>query len=80
MTIVPISKARGDLATIMNKVVYGGERIVIDRHGKDKVAVVSIEDAEFLEAMETKRDLATIRRRMKEPREPWNKIKAELGL
>ena len=82
MTSVSISQARHDLADIFNKVAHGGQRIVIERHGKDRVAIVPIEDMEALEALEDKVDLELALEALKEPGEPvsLDELKAELGL
>jgi hypothetical protein len=62
-------------------VVYQGERIVLERHGKDVVAMVPVEDLKLLEGLEDRMDLEEARERLKEPgRIPWKKIKARLGL
>jgi prevent-host-death family protein len=52
MTDVGIAEARRDLSAIINRVVYGGERIVLSSRGKPKAAIVSIEDLHRLEEME----------------------------
>lgn len=44
------SKAvRKDMREVLNRVEFGGERIVITRHEEDSVALVSIADLEKLE-------------------------------
>jgi prevent-host-death family protein len=48
---VPFTVARSQLAELMGRVAYGGERIVLSRHGKPAVALVSIADLERLQAM-----------------------------
>ena len=40
------------------RVAYKGERIVLERHGKDVAALVSVEDLELLEELEDRTDLA----------------------
>ncbi|GGZ55720.1 antitoxin [Streptomyces inusitatus] len=47
---IPVTQARAELADLINRVVYGGERVVVTRHGKPLVALVSAEDLERLEA------------------------------
>lgn len=42
--------ARRELGEIINRVGFGGERVVITRHGKPAVAVVSLADLERLNA------------------------------
>lgn len=43
-------EAKTHLSEYLNRVRYGGERIVIERHGKPVAALVSNEDLERLEA------------------------------
>lgn len=38
------SDAREQLAELVNAVAYGSQRIILQRHGKDVAALVSIED------------------------------------
>lgn len=37
---VPVTQARAQLSDIVNRVVYGGERVVLTRHGKPIVAMI----------------------------------------
>ncbi|MEL5953931.1 type II toxin-antitoxin system Phd/YefM family antitoxin [Streptomyces sp. CLV115] len=46
---IPVTQARAELAELINRVVYGGERVVLTRHGKPLVALVSAADLERLE-------------------------------
>ncbi|WP_030181745.1 type II toxin-antitoxin system Phd/YefM family antitoxin [Streptomyces violaceorubidus] len=46
---IPVTQARAELADLINRVVYGGERVVVTRHGKPLVALVSASDLERLE-------------------------------
>ncbi len=46
---VPVTQARAELAELINRVVYGGERVVVTRHGKPLVALVSAADLRRLE-------------------------------
>ncbi|GGZ27636.1 type II toxin-antitoxin system Phd/YefM family antitoxin [Streptomyces poonensis] len=46
---IPVTQARAELADLINRVVYGGERVVVTRHGKPLVALVSAADLERLE-------------------------------
>ncbi|MFF9350396.1 type II toxin-antitoxin system Phd/YefM family antitoxin [Streptomyces sp. NPDC014734] len=47
---IPVTQARAELAELINRVVYGGERVVVTRHGRPLVALVSAADLERLEA------------------------------
>lgn len=49
MDEVPVTKARADLADLVNRVAYGGERIALTRHGRTVAAIVSAEDLQRLE-------------------------------
>jgi prevent-host-death family protein len=46
---LPVAQAKAKLSELMARVAHGGERIVIERHGKPLAALVSIEDLEKLE-------------------------------
>ncbi|MFJ8157484.1 type II toxin-antitoxin system Phd/YefM family antitoxin [Streptomyces sp. NPDC094468] len=48
---IPVTQARAELADLINRVVYGGERVVVTRHGKPLVALVSAADLERLEGL-----------------------------
>lgn len=81
MTSLPVSKARQELAELINRVAYKGERIVIERHGKDVAALVPTEDLQVLESLEDRIDLEDARKALKEKGAiPWEKVKADLGL
>lgn len=43
---------RDNFADLAGRTAYGGERIVITRHGKEFVALISIEDMRLLEELE----------------------------
>ncbi|MFE2445803.1 type II toxin-antitoxin system Phd/YefM family antitoxin [Streptomyces sp. NPDC021218] len=49
---IPVTQARAELAELINRVVYGGERVVVTRHGKPLVALVSAADLRRLEEIE----------------------------
>ncbi|MGY0056606.1 type II toxin-antitoxin system Phd/YefM family antitoxin [Streptomyces sp. LZ34] len=49
---IPVTQARAELAELINRVVYGGERVVVTRHGKPLVALVSADDLRRLEEIE----------------------------
>jgi prevent-host-death family protein len=52
MPEVTVSELRADMATAVNRVAFGKERIVVQRQGKRIAALVPIEDLEALEALE----------------------------
>lgn len=72
---------RDDLANVVNRVAFGAERIVLERRGKDVVAIVSMEDLTILDALENKIDLDSARKALRERGSiPWEKVKADLGI
>ena len=79
-----ISEARESFSTTINRVTFGGERVVLTRHGRRVAAVVPIEDLELLEQLEDARDLDEVRAALADPanrvRIGWEDLKAELGL
>ncbi len=80
MARIAASEAREKFATILNEVAFGGERILLHRHGKDVAAVVPIADVELLEALEDKMDLETARKALTEKGKSlnWERLKKEL--
>lgn len=49
-TSVTADQARDDMKDLLNRAEFGGERVIITRHGKPAAAVVSIDDLEKIEA------------------------------
>jgi len=81
MTHLSISQARSHLADIVNKVAYTGERICIERNGKNFVALVPVDDIELLELIEDRMDIEAAKKAMKRKDAiPWKQLKKELGL
>jgi prevent-host-death family protein len=52
-----MAEFRNDMATPINKVAYGGERVILTRRGEGAVALVSVEDLALLEQLEDEADL-----------------------
>jgi len=82
MTTIPISEAREHLADLGNRVSLRGERVVVERRGKNLFALVPVEDLELLERLEDETDIRLARKAMKEkgPNISWEKVKKDLGL
>jgi prevent-host-death family protein len=57
-THVSIGRVKRDISDLVNRVAYGGERIVLTSRGKPKAAIVSIEDYKRLEQEKSKQVLA----------------------
>jgi prevent-host-death family protein len=93
---VSVSELKDHLSATLNRAAFGGERIIIESRGKPKVAVISIEDLEWLEDLEDARALQEARAEydaskgvLREPRAGYEdqegpvsleELKAELGL
>lgn len=79
-----VSEARESFSATVNRVAFGGERVVLTRHGRRVAAVVPIKDLELIEALEDARDIDEVRAALADPanREPiaWTELKAQLGL
>ena len=79
-----VTELRSRLSETINRAAFGKERVTITRHGKALVALVPIEDLQFLEAIEDRIDLAEARAALVEVEAdgttPWKEIKERLGL
>jgi prevent-host-death family protein len=86
MTTMRASELRDHLADVVNRVAYGGERIVLERRGKPRAVLVSLEDYALLEALEDKIDIEEATRIQREAREAGEElmsseeVRRELGL
>ena len=49
---VSVTELKQNLGTIVNQVSYGGQRIILLSHGKEKAALISIEDLRLLETLQ----------------------------
>jgi prevent-host-death family protein len=58
---VPVTQARAEFADLVNRVVYGGERIVMTRHGKAIVALVPAADLDRLEQLDQPEPMTVVR-------------------
>ncbi|MFC6886107.1 MULTISPECIES: type II toxin-antitoxin system Phd/YefM family antitoxin [Actinomadura] len=45
---IAVTKARKIFAELLNRVIYGGEEVVLTRHGKPVAALVTADDLELL--------------------------------
>lgn len=81
-----VTEARREFANLVNRVTYGGERVVLTKNNKPAAAIVSAEDLDLLEAIEDAIDVQEAQkalRRMKANGErpiPLSQLKKELGL
>lgn len=86
---VTSEEVRLNLGELINRVRYRSERVKVTRRGKPVIAMVPLEDLEFMEqvldALEDEIDLPVIKERLMEFEEtgesvPWEQIKAERDL
>ena len=77
------SDARQNFSEIVNLVAYGGERVIIQRHGKELAAVIPIADVALLRDLESHVDLADARLAVKEIQDSgsvsMDELKQKLG-
>ncbi len=84
MGSVSVTEARELFSDLVNRVVYADERVVLQRHGKELAAIVSMDDLRLLEALDDELDVEAIKAALADPENaepiPWEKVKAQLGL
>ena len=82
MKAMTVTQARSNWSDLVNRVAFKGERIVLRRNGKNLVALVPADDAEVLEALEDRVDLAEARRRLHDGSEAldYKTVRVKLGL
>ncbi len=81
VTNLSTSEAREAFAEMVNRVAYGGERVVLQRRGKRLAALVSMEDLELLEAIEDADDIAAAEEALAEAGEaPDAEVRRRLGV
>ena len=82
MTGIAITDARGELADLVNRAAYGGERVVLTRRGRPIAAIISADDLAFFEALEDANDARAVDASLAEavPTTSLGEVKARLGL
>ena len=78
MDKISVSNARKEFSEIVNKACYGGERIIIQRQGKDCVAIVPISDLEIIEFVENHVDISEAQQVQMEAKEKDIEVFEEL--
>lgn len=80
MNKISVVKARDQMADVLNRVAYSGERIILERRGKGVAAMVSMQDLALLEELEDRQDLkAAVKARKEKGGVTLDQLKAELG-
>lgn len=84
MEHVTTAEARRNMAELLNRAAYGGERFVVTRHGKELVAIVPLEDASLLDRLRgllVRREFEAALREVAEAHTvPWEEVRRELDL
>jgi prevent-host-death family protein len=89
MVHIPVSEFKNEISETLNRVVYAGERVLLQRHGKDVAALVSLKELKILEEIEEKEDEIDLREARKALEEiksgkdtvvSWDDAKKEFGL
>jgi prevent-host-death family protein len=57
MATMTVAEAKNRFSDVLRRAEYGGERVIVERHGKPVAAIVSTEDLRRLEAAEDAADL-----------------------
>lgn len=84
-SFVTTKELRANLAEILNRVAFGGDQIVVKRHGKPFVAIVATYDLQACQALEDYNDAKELERaeeagELNEPGVPLDDIAAKYGL
>lgn len=81
MASISTREFRDKVSDTVNRAAYGGERIFLQRRGKNVAAIVPVQDVELLEELEDRADLEAARKALAEPGEsiPWEVVKKELA-
>jgi prevent-host-death family protein len=84
MKPISTADARRNMAELMNRAAYGGERFVVTRHGKELVAIVPVEEATLLDRirglLEAQEYEAALREIAEAGTVPWEEVRRELEL
>jgi prevent-host-death family protein len=67
MTTLAVSEARKELADVVDRVKYKGERFILSKNGKRAAAIISVEDLDLLEGLQDIRDTEEAERRLSDP-------------
>ncbi len=84
MLRIAASEARRGFAELINRAGYAGERVILEKHGREVAAVVPIVDLIMLELLENQLDIAdtrtSITEALKQGTTSLDDLRAELGL
>ncbi len=77
---IGIRQAKDRLSEYLNRVAYGGERIVILSRGRPKAALISMEDLRRLEELEAKMEAAMLEKAVATETEFYSAAEVEAEL
>jgi prevent-host-death family protein len=83
---VPLARARDELADLVNRASYGGERVILTRRGRTVAALIPAGDLDLLEALEDERDARLAQQSRRESAErgdkpvPFEDVMDRLGI
>lgn len=82
MVRVSVGDVKAHMSDTLNRAGYGGERLIIERRGRDVAVLISLDDLRLLEELEDAADLAAARMALAESDEriPYERARGELGL
>ena len=69
MARMTVAEAKNHFSDVLRRAEYGGERVIVERHGKPVAAIVSTDDLQRLEAAEDATDLRDARAALAEAKE-----------
>ncbi len=83
---IGVAQIRNNMADMLNRVAYRGERIILERRGKGIAALVSMDDLALLEAIENREDAKAARKALAEMQRkglkpiPLSEVKKRTGI
>ena len=84
MPAAPVEQDELTLSDLIERVAQHGDRLTLQRDGRDAAALVCIEDLELLRRIEDEADLAEARESLAEAAItgtiPWKHVKSDRGL
>ena len=69
MAIVTVADAKNHFSDLLRRAEYGGERVIVERHGRPVAVIVSTDDLKRLESLEDVADLRDAEAALKEAAE-----------
>jgi len=82
MKRITTAEARKQMAELLNRAAYGGERFVVTRHGKELVAIVPLQDVTLLDklrALLARKDFEAAVAEMEQAgTRPWDEVRRDL--